>query len=322
MYIQIDNPTMHDITLKNRTLIGHLQLVSYVTPLEVKKQDTSEGCENSSPVEVTQKAQVSSTLVNEEAEQKEDCSSGDGVFITELNLQGLSDEQKPIASKMLQEEAESFAAPGEIGNAEEFQMDIHLACTHYNMASGNDLMNNMHEGHQTDILVMGFSKAFDKVSHQRLLSKLVYNGIGGKTNKWIKSFLSGQKQRVLLEGESSNDVGVLSGVPQGSVLGPCLFLFYINDLPESLASNVRLFADDTIVYLTIHSARDTHTLQNDPKSLRTGSGYGAWSSNPTNAKSCGLAESGSLIYTTTSSMVNYCVQRPRRNTWESPYRRI
>ena len=117
---------MHDITLKNRTLIGHLQLVSSVTPLEVKKQDTPEGCENSSPVEVTQKVQVASTLVNEEVDQKEECSSGDGVFISELNLKGLSDEQKKIASKMLQEEAESFAAPGEIGNAEGFQMDIHL----------------------------------------------------------------------------------------------------------------------------------------------------------------------------------------------------
>ena len=121
----------------------------------------------------------------------------------------------------------------------------------------------MHAGHQTDILVMDFSKAFDKVSHPRLVTKLKHYGIGGKTNRWIQSFLTGRTQKVVLEGESSDDVEVLSGVPQGSVLGPSLFLFYINDLPESLVSNIRLFADDTILYLTIHSDSDTQVLQRD-----------------------------------------------------------
>ena len=129
----------------------------------------------------------------------------------------------------------------------------------------NDLVNTMHTGSQTDILVMDFSKAFDKVSHPRLVTKLKYYGIGGRTNRWVQSFLSGRTQRVIvvLEGEFSDDAEVLSGVPQGSVLGPCLFLFYINDLPESLVSNIRLFADDTIVYLTIHSDSDTQVLQRD-----------------------------------------------------------
>ncbi|KAL9985425.1 hypothetical protein ACROYT_G007837 [Oculina patagonica] len=127
----------------------------------------------------------------------------------------------------------------------------------------NDLVNTMHAGSQTDILVMDFSKAFDKVSHLRLVTKLKYYGIGGRTNRWVQSFLTGRTQRVVLEGESSDDAEVLSGVPQGSVLGPCLFLFYINDLPESLVSNIRLFADDTIVYLTIHSDSDTQVLQRD-----------------------------------------------------------
>ncbi len=127
----------------------------------------------------------------------------------------------------------------------------------------NDQVNTMHAGSQTDILVMDFSKAFDKVSHPRLVTKLKYYGIGGSTNRWVQSFLTGRTQIVVLEGESSDDAEVLSGVPQGSVLGPCLCLFYINELPESLVSNIRLFADDTIVYLTIHSDSDTQVLQRD-----------------------------------------------------------
>ena len=110
---------------------------------------------------------------------------------------------------------------------------------------------------------MDFTKAFEKVSHPRLVTKLKYYGIGGRTNRWVQSFLSGRTQRVVLEGEFSDDAKVLSGVPQGSVLGPCLHLFYINDLPESLVYNIRLFADDTIVYLTIHSDSDTQVLQRD-----------------------------------------------------------
>ena len=121
----------------------------------------------------------------------------------------------------------------------------------------------MHDGFQTDILIMDFSKAFDKVSHIRLISKLRSYGISGKTIQWIHSFLSERKQNVVLEGISSDDADVLSGVPHGSVLGPSLFLFYINDLPNSLVSNIRLFANDTVMYLTIHSASDTHVLQND-----------------------------------------------------------
>ena len=88
----------------------------------------------------------------------------------------------------------------------------------------SDLVNTMYTGSQTDVLVMDFSKAFDKVSHPRLVTKLKYYGIGGWTNRWVQSFLSGRTQRVVLEGEFSDDAEVLSGVPHGSVLGPCLYL--------------------------------------------------------------------------------------------------
>ena len=92
-------------------------------------------------------------------------------------------------------------------------------------------------------MVMDFSKAFDKVSHRKLLYKLDWYGIRGNTLNWIQSFLKSRFQRVVLDGESSDDAPVVSGVPQGSVLGPILFLLYINDLPDNLRSKVRLFAD-------------------------------------------------------------------------------
>jgi len=97
-----------------------------------------------------------------------------------------------------------------------------------------------------DVCIMDFAKTFDKVSHRRLLEKLKQYGIDGAANRWIKSFMSGRTQRVVVEGEASDELEVTSGVPQGSVLGPCLFLYYINNVAEGLASSVRLFADDTM----------------------------------------------------------------------------
>ena len=129
------------------------------------------------------------------------------------------------------------------------------------------LAYNMQNGGQIDVAIMDFSKALDKVGHQRLLLKLDHYGIRGKTNKWIQAFLTNRTQRVVLNGEHSCYTRVKSGVPQGSVLGPCLFLFYINDLPESLVSTVRLFADDSLLYMTIRSQADTKFLQSDLKKL-------------------------------------------------------
>ena len=121
----------------------------------------------------------------------------------------------------------------------------------------------MTEGKQTDLILLDFSKAFDKVNHLKLLYKLQVHGVQGKTLGWIESFLVGRSQTVVLDGESSDELPVLSGVPQGSVLGPILFLLYINDLPENVQSQVRLFADDTAVYLTVQDPNDSKRLQSD-----------------------------------------------------------
>ena len=122
---------------------------------------------------------------------------------------------------------------------------------------------NLENGRQTCLIIRHFWKAFDKVSHSLLLHKLYHYGIRGSINQWIQTFLYNRTQVVAVDGETSDKVHVESGVPQGSVLGPSLFLFYINDLPQGLYSTVRLFADDTVVYLTVSSDSDCSKLQSD-----------------------------------------------------------
>ena len=132
-----------------------------------------------------------------------------------------------------------------------------------------DLGRQLVQGNQVDLVLLDdFSKAFDNVNHLKLLFKLSQHGVKGNTLNWIKAFLLGRTQAVVLEGERSSEVPVTSGVPQGSVLGPLLFLLYINDLPQNVQSQVRLFADDTAVYLTVTSPEDVNTLQADLDTLQ------------------------------------------------------
>ena len=126
-----------------------------------------------------------------------------------------------------------------------------------------DLGRQLTQCHQVVLVLLDFSKAFDKVNHLQLLFKLSTHGVKGRTLKWISSFLGSRTQAVVLEGECSLEAPVTSGVPQGSVVGPLIFLLYINDLPENIQFQVRLFADDTAVYLTVSGPNDSNILQKD-----------------------------------------------------------
>ena len=131
----------------------------------------------------------------------------------------------------------------------------------------NDLVNTVYNKNQVDLVLLDFSKAFDKVNHEKVLLKIQHYGVRGNTLRWVKNFLENRSQSVVLNGTTSDAIPVTSGVPQGSVLGPLLFLAYINDLPQNVRSKVRLFADDTAIYLSLTSADQSVTLQNDLNTL-------------------------------------------------------
>ena len=116
------------------------------------------------------------------------------------------------------------------------------------------LARNLDHGKQTDVLLLDFSKAFDTVPHKRLLKKLDHYGIHRQLIKWIESWLCRRTRTVVVNGSQTSPVSATSGVPQGTVLGPLMFLLYINDIGLQITSELGLFADDSILYGVVSSA--------------------------------------------------------------------
>ena len=134
-----------------------------------------------------------------------------------------------------------------------------------------EVTKNLDEGKPVDILYMDFKKAFDSVPHQRLLKKLKSHGISGKLLDWIEEWLCKRRQRVVLKGKTSEWEEVTSGVPQGSVLGPLLFIIFINDIESNIVSTLSKFADDCKITSKVTNDDDTECVQEDVESL------GEWS---------------------------------------------
>jgi hypothetical protein len=126
--------------------------------------------------------------------------------------------------------------------------------------SWNDLLE---QGNNVDVIYLDFQKAFDTVPHRRLLGKMRSYGICQQVLGWVESFLAGRRQRVTLGKTQSNWQDVISGVPQGSGLGPVLFLIFINDLPEVVHNLIKLFADDTKIYAVANNENQRQDLQED-----------------------------------------------------------
>ena len=119
------------------------------------------------------------------------------------------------------------------------------------------------EGKSVDVIYFDFSKAFDKVCHKRLAVKMEAAGIRGKVKEWVCEWLRGRRQKVVVDGMESDWEDVVSGVPQGSVLGGTLFVLYVNDIDEGLGSFSRKFADDTKCARVVETVEDAEALQRD-----------------------------------------------------------
>ena len=134
------------------------------------------------------------------------------------------------------------------------------------------------------VTVLDFAEAFDKVPHRRLLRKLQHYGIQGSLLNWLESFLTQHFQSVVCEGQTPSQCSVTSGVPQGRVLGPLLFLLYVSNLRDNMQSSVRLFADHALLYGIVASDADCDLLQSDLRRLESWQYHWQMEFNPSKCK--------------------------------------
>ena len=133
-----------------------------------------------------------------------------------------------------------------------------------NLLETLDLITHaLSNGYPVDVVYTDFAKAFDKVSHSKLVFKLKFYGFNERLLNWISSFLTGRSQQVVLGESKSEWAEVTSGVPQGSVLGPILFILYINDLLECIQNSSKAYADDNKIIATIVDSSSKYKLQFD-----------------------------------------------------------
>ena len=140
-----------------------------------------------------------------------------------------------------------------------------LSCDTQLVITTEQLQKGMDQKYQQNIILLDIQKAFDKVPHRHLLKKLEAGGVRGDAHGWLRTYLTCRTQRVVVDGRASQEVPVLSGVPQGTVtvLGPLMFLTYINDINRDISGTIKFFSDDALLFHQIRSDADCVSLQKD-----------------------------------------------------------
>ena len=154
-----------------------------------------------------------------------------------------------------------FINPLQHGFQKGLSCDTQLATTVY------QLQKRLDDKQQVDLIILDFQKAFDKLPHRHRLHKHHESGIQGQLHEWLTCYLTERTQRVIVDGCESTEARVISGVPQGTVLGPLMFLTYINDITCGINGQMRLFADDALLYYPVRTIADGASMQHDLHTL-------------------------------------------------------
>ena len=220
-----------------------------------------------------------------------------------------------ICEKIVRKSIVNFWTDHQVFIGEQFGFMKKRSCLSQLLDTFHSWAKARNDSHKADVILLDFTKAFDSVPHQRLLAKLKGYGIGGNLLNWLTHSTVGRKQRVSFRGHFSPWTMVTFGVPQGSLLGPVLFLAYINDITTGIRSSMRLFADDSKVYRIIYDENDEKQLQCDINTLQK------WSENwqlhftLTNARFYVLPMREIILVILTSSLDVHFSLSPKRLIW-------
>ncbi|CAB3980290.1 Hypothetical predicted protein, partial [Paramuricea clavata] len=175
------------------------------------------------------------------------------------------------------------------------------------------------QGEQIDVVYLGMSKAFDKVNHKKMIDKLRSFGFNGGLLSWFQSYLRHHRQKVTALGSTSTPV--TSGVPQGSILGPILFLLYVNDLPDAISlSTIATFADDTKLFQCILCEADSCLLQEDLTNINNWSSSSDLMFNQSKCKVQTISRKRNPImasYSMGNMQLDHCFQERDLGVWIS-----